>query len=44
MPRINATQEQGAYDTTGIVKPELQATDDDTWWLDDSEIRPEEPR
>ena len=41
---INATQEQGAYDTTGIVKLELQATDDDTWQLDDSEIRPEEPR
>ena len=41
---INATQERGAYDTTGIVKPELRATDDDTWRPDNSKIRPEEPR
>ena len=41
---INATQEWGAYDTTGIVKLELQATDDDIWQPDDSKIRPEEPR
>ena len=41
---INATQERGAYDTTGIVKLELQATDNNTWQLDDSKIRPEEPR
>ena len=41
---INATQEWGVYNTTGIVKPELRATNDDTWQLDEPEIRPEEPR
>ena len=41
---INATQEQGAYDTTGIIKPELRATNDDAWQLDESKIRPEEPK
>ena len=41
---INATQEQGVYDTTGIVKLELRATNNDAWWLDESKIRPEEPR
>ena len=41
---INATQEQGVYDTTGIMKLELRATNDDAWWLDESKIRPEEPR
>ena len=29
---INATRERGAYDTTGIVMPELWATDDDDAW------------
>lgn len=41
---INTTQEQGVYDTTGIVKPELRATNDDTWQLDEPEIRLEEPK
>ena len=41
---INATQEQGVYDTTGIVKLELRATNNDAWWLDEPKIRPEEPR
>ena len=41
---INTTQEQGAYNTTGIIKLELQATDNNTWQPDDSKIRPEEPR
>ena len=41
---INATQEKrGAYDTTGIVKPEIRATNDDTWQTDKPKIRPEEP-
>ena len=41
---INATQEKrGAYDTTGIVKPEIRATNNDTWQTDKSKIRPEEP-
>ena len=41
---INATQEQGVYNTTGIIKPELRATDNNTWQPDDSKIRPEEPK
>ena len=41
---INATQEQKVYDTTGIIKSELRVTNDDTWQLDEPEIRPEESR
>ena len=41
---INATQEKrGAYDTTGIVRPEIRATNDNTWQTDESKVRPEEP-
>ena len=40
---MNATQERGAYDTTGTVKPEIRATNDNTWQTDKSKIRPEEP-
>ena len=41
---INTTQEWGAYDTTGIMKLELRATNDDIWQPDKPKIRPEEPR
>ena len=41
---INATRERGAYNTTGIVMPELQATnDDDAWHMAQEEhVDPEE--
>ena len=32
------------YDTTGIVKLELRATNNDAWWPDESKIRLEEPK
>ena len=31
MKQINTTQKRGVYDTTGIVKSELRADDDNTW-------------
>ena len=36
MKQINATQERGVYDITGIVKSELRADDDDIWRMQET--------
>ena len=45
--QLHATQERGAYDTTGITKPELRATNEHGWHmqeaLDEHEERPPRP-
>ena len=34
--QLHATQERGAYDTTGIVNPELRATNDSGWHMQEA--------
>ena len=45
--QLHATQERGAYNTTGIVKPELRATNEHGWHMqeasDEHEERPPRP-